>query len=128
MKSLLLPKKSIIPFLAYQKGVTDLETLAQAVDSPNDDLVEFIGELEKKMPSQIRVLSAVCTAETISMNVVVGTKDEAAAVIVALRTFESLSSVDVKAIAEAKNESGVKEVSFSVTCAYGQNPYLASGN
>jgi hypothetical protein len=35
--------------------------LEEAVKSPNDDLRQFIDELERKMPAEVAILSANCS-------------------------------------------------------------------
>lgn len=116
---------------AYQSGADSLIALSSAIECPNDELVDFIEELEQRMPSQIIVLSAVCTRDGASLNVTVPSYDEAAVVLVQLRSFESLSDVQISAIAEAEDESGGSYCSFSVNCVYGVNfnlhPELAAG-
>jgi type IV pilus assembly protein PilM len=111
-------ESTYLAYLDYQNGVTDLETLSAITDSPGDDLVAFIGELEQNMPKQIRVLSAVCTTTGVDMNIVVDTKEQAAMVIVQLRGFESISSVTVGAVSETADDTGVPLVSFAVSCIY----------
>ncbi|MGI5970419.1 MAG: pilus assembly protein PilM [Oscillospiraceae bacterium] len=107
-----------LAYLDYQSGVTDLESLAALTDSPNDELLSFIGELEKKMPREIRVLSAMCTTTGVDMNVTVDSLEQAAMVIVQLRRFESLSDVVVGAIAEIEDDSGISFITFAVSCVY----------
>ena len=67
-------------------------------ETPNAQLVAFFEELEEKMPSQILLLSAVCTPESVSMNVTVPGLEEAAVVLSQLRSFKSLSQVNVSGI------------------------------
>lgn len=115
-------------YLAYVQGQKDLEVLAAESSLPNSQLVAFCEELEKKMPSSILVLSADCTNEGVSMSITVGSYEDAATVISNLRTFESLSTVDVASVTRTTNEGGFTEVAFSLTCAYGENPYLNDVN
>ncbi len=111
-------------YVGYQAGADALISLDASIDSPNDGLTAFIGELEEKMPSEILVLSATCTRETVSMNITVPSYDEVAVVLVQLRTFESLSGIGISSVAESVDEAGVSSVSFSVSCVYGTNPYI----
>jgi type IV pilus assembly protein PilN len=105
-------------YVNYENGITDVKALTDLSASPNDNLLAFIDDLENKMPSDIRVLSAACTTTGVNMNVTVSSKEAAAEVIVELRSFDSISQVEVGAIAEFKDDSGVKTVSFTVNCIY----------
>ena len=115
-------------YISYQAGADALIALDAGIDSPNDSLNAFIGELEKKMPSQIIFLSATCSRESVILNVKTPTYAEAAEAIVQLRSFESLADVQVSALARQTDEAGGSYVSFSITAAYGSNPYLNSVN
>lgn len=113
-----------LSYLSYQQGQAALNLITSMSDNPNADLVAFYEELEKKMPSSILLLSAVCTNEGVSMNITVADYTDTAAVLSELRGFESLASVDVGSITRSVNEGGVERVAFSVNCTYGINPYL----
>jgi len=111
-------EQKYLAYVDYQNGAADFVTLDAITNSPNDALVEFIEELEKEMPKQIRVLSAVCSTTGVDMNVVVDTKEQAAKVIVQLRGFESIDTVSVGAVAETTDDTGVTIVSFALSCLY----------
>jgi len=111
-------------YIAYQKGEEAIKTVAANTDTPNSKLVSFFEELEKKMPSSILILSAACTNDGVSMNITVASYTDAAAVISELRSFSSLSQVEVSDIGLSQNEAGIERVLFTVNCLYGENPYL----
>lgn len=113
-------------YVSYTAAADGFQTVYDAADTPNAVLLDFIGELEQKMPKEISVLSAVCGNDGVSLNVTVGSKDAAALVIAQLRTFESLSEITVGAISETADDNGIVQVSFAVNCLYGENPYLAA--
>ncbi|MEA5039940.1 MAG: pilus assembly protein PilM [Clostridiaceae bacterium] len=115
-------------YVDYTAAAEGFQTVYSDAEKPNAHLLDFIGELEEKMPSQISVLSAVCSNDGVSMNIIVPSKDAAALVIVQLRSFESLADVSVGAISETEGDSGIIQVSFAVNCLYGENPYLADGS
>lgn len=109
---------------AYQQGEQAMLQLRSLEETPNAQLVAFFEELEEKMPSQILLLSAVCTPESVSMNVTVPGLEEAAVVLSQLRSFKSLSQVNVSGIITESDEAGYKTASFTLECKYGKNPYL----
>ena len=79
------------------------------------------GTLSAESPEKVAIalrkekLTPISIAE---QNAMVDSKDAAAAVIVQLRSFESLSDVAVGAISETEDENGIVQVNFAVTCSY----------
>ena len=98
----------------------------------NTTLYNVIDELERKMPSNIEVDSLNVTQTGLIMTFSVATKEEAAAVVVNMRTFESFSDVQMMSIQNTETEVddngnpiGDPRVEAQVICTYGENPYLA---
>jgi type IV pilus assembly protein PilM len=110
--------------LVYKKLQDDLTVLEDAMKSPNDELRQFIDELEQKMPSEINILSAMCTKEGINMNVTVTSKTAAAKTIQQLRSFASIRDIVVGQMTETVDELGSQAVSFSVDCKYNYEPFV----
>lgn len=115
-------------YITFQKGSQALVDFSSSIDSPNDSLTAFIGELEKKMPSDILLLSATCTKTDILMNITVSDFDHAAVVLKQLRAFDSIRNITASSMEKATDETGASTVSFTVTCTYGENPWLNSTN
>lgn len=65
-------------------------------------LVEFIEEMEQKMPHAFYISTLHVNSEGFSMDVTVSTKEEAAECIEQLRTFESIASLNVNGIYDGK--------------------------
>lgn len=86
--------------------------------TPNTELYNFIEELENKMPSNLKMISFTSDATTVTLNLTVESKVEAADVLVSLRTFESLAEVDSNGITEATGEDGTTVVTMTVNCTY----------
>ena len=101
-------------YLNAKANVTQLEDIYNKTVAPNEYLVAFIEEMEEKMPSSIRIDSLSSTESGVNFSVKVATKEEAADVLINLRTFASLSTVTTSGIRE--EASG--EVSFDVICTY----------
>ena len=93
---------------------TQLEDLYQYTTTPNEKLLSFIEELEAKMPSSIRMDSFSSTGSEVNFTAKVSTKEEAAKVLIELRTFESIQLISTSGITEDENG----EVSFTVTANY----------
>jgi len=115
-------------YVLYQDGQMALNAFTTGTLTINAQLVSFFEELERKMPSSILLLTAACRNEGVSLGVTVGSYTDAAAVISALRSFESLQQVEVSELTRAEDETGVGRVSFSVSCFYGPNPYIGKLN
>lgn len=112
-------------YLQYQRNTEALTALSDSVSSPNDELLAFIGELEQKMPTEIELLSAVCSRESVSMNITVPGYEEAAAVLVQLRDFESIEKLEIHSVTEELDEAGGRHATFTVNCIYKQSPAAA---
>ena len=92
----------------------------------NDGVLEFLGELEEKLPSDVEVTEFSSDDEQCVITMRVADKETAAGVIKMFREFESLSSVTVDSITEEKNEDGgsiLEEdgsatIYFSINCVY----------
>jgi type IV pilus assembly protein PilM len=72
--------------------------------NPNENLVAFIEELEKKMPSSIQVLTCSVSSTGVTMSVEVGSWVEAADTISQLKGFKSLSGISVSSVTESERE------------------------
>lgn len=86
--------------------------------TPNTELYKFIEELEAKMPTNLRMISFTADATTVTLNLTVESKVEAADVLVSLRTFESLAEVDSNGITETTGDDGTTIVTMTVNCTY----------
>ena len=84
----------------------------------NAYLVDFLEELERKMPSALLLMSAVCDEEGVTMNMVTPGMEEADVVIKQLRSFESIKHLEVSTITESTDEGGISSATFSVHCGY----------
>lgn len=91
-------------------------------DNYNRNIVATIEELQEKLPADVEVMAFSATGDGISLAMTVGSKEEAAATIINLRSFENFSGVSLSGIGESKDETGLKTVvQMSVYCTYGVN-------
>lgn len=113
---------------------------------PNDNVLNFISELEKMLPADVTVMEFTSDDKQASLLVRAADKDTAAGIIQNLRSFASLQYVSVDSIREVKEEierdeeaEGAEEaerevapedieyrryVEFIITCGYYPNGYL----
>lgn len=86
--------------------------------NPNENLVEFINELEQILPSSFWTNSFSSDMEGISMSVTVEGKAAAARTILNIRNMESIEDVQISNITDTQNELGESAVTFSITGTY----------
>ncbi len=117
--------EEIIPiyneYVATQSTYNLVQSMYSMTENRNEELVEFLEELETKMPSDVHVVSFTSTLDGVAINMTVSTKSEAAVAIEQLRTFESLipASVTVNSVVEEiDEETGTVSVNFAVAAIY----------
>jgi len=111
----LLPVKEI--YQSYLDVTADYEKNTNwelQSKGPLDEIIIFIEELEDKMPGTFAVQSLTADNSKVSLEVKVGSKEEATKVIEQLRTFELVNSVSVASITEVVSDAGETQVVFSV--------------
>ena len=92
--------------------------LYEYTENPNENLVEFINELEQILPSSFWTNSFSSDLEGISMSVSVAGKEAAARTILNIRNMKSISDVQISNITDTQNEIGESVVTFSITGTY----------
>ena len=105
----------------YNQTKSDYEwtkLLQDASSNKNDEIVSFIDELEKKLPSDARIDNMSVTTDGVSMTISQSSKDVAADVITQLRTFDSIMVSNVSTITDDTDETGASNVQFTVDCTY----------
>lgn len=117
--------EDIIPiyneYVAVKSEHTMVKAMYGATESRNEELEEFLGELEDKLPASVNVISLSSDAYEVTINMRVQTKDDAGETVEQMRTFHSLipEMVTVTSLVEEENEeSGEHAVNFTVTAAY----------
>ena len=84
----------------------------------NDNLLNFISELEEVMPRNVNVTSFKSDANAISINMQVDSKEAAAKTIQEVRKFDTVAGVTVNNVEEEINDLGGTVVSFTLNCQY----------
>lgn len=85
---------------------------------PTETLVDFIEEMENKMPKGMYVTAFSANREGVSFSVVAGTKQQAADAMLQLRTFESLKNINVTEISDSRGDGDSGKVEFAVSADY----------
>lgn len=102
------------PINQVEQNYNDTSSIYQAVwnmyqytESPNQNLVQFIGELEEKMPSSFVVSNFSSTTTTVTFDLSVDSKVSSAMVVQQLRTFDSISQITISSVTEGGNDDEV---------------------
>lgn len=86
--------------------------------SPLDHIVEFINEMEEKMPSTFVVKGFSADKTGVKLDITVENKESAAKAISQFRTFTSVSDIQVASITELSSETGEIQISFSAAVVF----------
>ena len=105
-------------YLTLEGQAKQMELLDKETLNRNQELVTFIETLEQKMPTSFVLNDLTTTAEGITMNVSVTTKEEAAAVLEELRKLEMFIFVDTTSLSELISEIGEIKYTFTVEMQY----------
>ena len=92
--------------------------LYEYTENPNENLVEFINELEQILPDSFYTDSFSSDQTGISMTVNVEGKAAAARTILNIRNMESIEDVQISNITDSQDETGGSWVMFSMTGTY----------
>ena len=92
--------------------------LYEYTENPNENLVEFINELEQILPSSFWTNSFSSDQTGISMSVTVEGKAAAARTILNIRNMQSIEDVQISNITDNQDEMGGSWVMFSMTGTY----------
>ena len=103
--------------------ITDLQVQVNAMyaytQNNSENIIEFIAEMEEKMPEDMVISSMTGTDAGLSMQLQVESKEAAAKVIQQFRGFESVASITVTGIQSVLNEETKAEtISFNVDIQY----------
>ncbi len=105
---------------SYTQMMTNYVNLESNYDQPNRYLLDFITNLEDYLPSNISVLTASFDNTSVTVNVTVGTYEDAVIMVSNLRKddpFEYIGEMSISTLAE-EEEGGVKTTSFSMSLTY----------
>lgn len=138
LESTYLPAEQI--YLRYNAMTTLYQDVLMGhlmTNRPNDNILNFLGELEEKLPADVSVLEFSSDDDQAVLRMQVADKDTAAGVIQNLRGFASLQYVSMSSMQEVEEEiEGEEErddqeeaevrryVEFGVICTYYPNGYL----
>lgn len=110
-----------IVYAAHSVAMNQYNTVKnvyEMTENPNEELNEFIGELEQKLPTEAMIESFLITSTDFTLSMKVNSKESAAKVIQQLKTFETISQIDTSGLTEEIEKDGTKLVRFIITGQY----------
>ena len=105
-------------YLSVAAQYDKYEYLYAYTETPNENLVEFINELEQILPDSFWTNSFSSDDTGISMTVTVAGKPAAAETIKNIRNMKSMEEVTVSGITDNTDEAGNSTVTFSISGTY----------
>ena len=97
---------------------SDIKTMYELTRNQNENLRNFIIELQNKMPSEVAFESFSSNIDSVSITLSVRTEEEVGATIANLRAFETISDVILQGAVNEENDIGEKVWKFSITADY----------
>ena len=105
-------------YMVTQDAYSQVKNLYAVTENHNEDMLQFIAELEEKMPANIRVKTFSATLDNVTMNIEVDTKEEMANTVQELRNMKSVDTVTVMGVSDDMDEGDNRVVTFTVSCIY----------
>lgn len=105
----------------YSDFASQVEGMYAYTENYNENLVNFMEEMEEKMPSDIQVKSLQSTSVDVTLQLEVSSKEAAAKIVQQFRDFDSVAAVGSSGIASELDSLGNETVKLSVVIVYGQN-------
>lgn len=135
LESTYLPAEQIYQrYMAMSTMYQDILMGHLMTNRPNDNILNFVSELETKLPADVIVMEFTSDDDQAVLLIRAANKDTAAGIIQNLRDFASLQYVSVDSIREVEEEIDGGEdseeamyrqyVEFTITCGYYPNGYL----
>lgn len=106
-------------YYAAKDENTDIKAFKTQATNNDDSVETFVKELESKLPSDAVIKSLNVTAGTVTMSVTAGSKSSVGECILQLKSIPTVDNVIVASESESKDNTGTIQVSFSVTCTFG---------
>jgi type IV pilus assembly protein PilM len=114
-------------YVQVQGDYDYIMTLYKATENTEDEFPQMLNEIESLLPSASMATTLSVTTNEFVLTINTEDKDEVAKAIVGLRECEYFSEVNVSQVTESiDQETGEHTVTYTVTCVFGDNPWIAS--
>ncbi len=106
----------------------DIKIMYEGTRRPNDTLVDFLEELQAKLPSTTNVLSFTCGDTDVTINMKVDSMEAAALTVMEIRKFDCIDKANISSVKKELDETdSVIAVNFTVDCTYTPVEYSVPG-
>ena len=103
---------------AQKAKADDMQTLYDSTVTPNENLLEFIKALEKKMPSDVVVSGMNCTADSITFTCTASDYDVISKFLMQAKTIPCIKNISTDGITTDSDEGEKTSYSFTMNCQY----------
>lgn len=122
MKKEIKEKQDVVSVYNEYIQVKELNDKLSEMDGmtevPNSAFLDFIAQMEEKMPSDLMVSNLSASADGITMSVTTKSKESAAEAIMQLRTFDCLGNIECSGVSEQEDDNGGKQETFDISVTY----------
>jgi type IV pilus assembly protein PilM len=101
-----------------QANLTDLLSMSKSTYNTNEQCLEFINNLEEKIPSNVIVQSFSASASGITMPCTAASYDDVADFIIQLKTISCIEDVYIGAVSQSIDETGASSFVYVLNCVY----------
>ena len=96
-------------------GVITMDALTR---ENNSEFLNFLSQMEEKMPRDLLISSLVANSEGITMSVTTSSKESAAEAIMQLRTFTGVGNIQCSGVSEELDDNNIPTEYFDITVNY----------
>lgn len=107
-------------YYAAKDIASDASSFQKLTENNNDNLEKFVAVLEEKMSSDISISSMSSASGSVTIMGTASSKSSIALLLQQLSRTEGVDSVRVGSETEAKDNSNVTTITFSLTCGFGE--------
>ncbi len=108
-------------YVEYVSMHNNLKVVTDASSNQNENLPDFLSELEEIIPESILFMSVLSDNNGVTINATVDVFEDVAVTLANIRSMESISVLSVSSATEQGNGLGDSVIAFSVTATYVQD-------
>ena len=103
---------------AAEARAVDIKNMSASTYQLNEQALEFINNMEEKIPENVVVQSFNATNESISIPGVASSYDDISDFIMNLKTFSFIDDIYVSTISQEEDDAGNIQYNYNLTCVY----------
>lgn len=98
---------------------TDVKTFKTQASNNNDSVDTFVSQLESKVPSDVVITSMSVTSGNVAISGTASSKSSLGMLVLQLQSIPTVSNVVVSNETENRDNTGTIQLSFSLSCSFG---------